>query len=295
MAIVIREKKIYCGDNFLEVDIYPRTEEQDIAAMRRRRKRENVTPPKVKVMNERRSKRNAMQLVMTNYYAGDYFITLTYDDAHLPDNSYKARREFDNLIRRANYRRKKRGESNIKYFVVDGNENERSHHHMIVPGDIDVNELIECWGKGFVNTRIIQPDADGRFDGLLKYLENQQDELDGQESIADMEHNASRQRYRHSQNLEKPQFTTNDSKFSKRKVEKLAKNPPTVQEIENLYPGWTPIANGFDASYNDLTGLWYLHFRLKRKYCISCNSENGAGIKIAKQTTAPSTEGKTRY
>ena len=56
-----REKKVDCG-RYREVDIIPRTDSAERAVRGKRRKRQRVSEPKQKDLNEKNSKRYLVQL-----------------------------------------------------------------------------------------------------------------------------------------------------------------------------------------------------------------------------------------
>ena len=97
---------------------------------------------------------------------------------------------------------------------------------------------------GFANADRLQPNEKG-LEALTKYL---------------MKDPQGKKRWKASKNLIKPYYEKNDHKYSKREVERAAKNPEDRQYWERKYPGYwftecRPV-------YNDLTG-WaiYLKFR----------------------------------
>ena len=72
MRTFVREKKIYCGRDFLEVDIYNYTAaEQEVAAHGRRSKKQVESTLKQVDWNDFNSRRRFLQLVNTNFTASD--------------------------------------------------------------------------------------------------------------------------------------------------------------------------------------------------------------------------------
>lgn len=87
------------------------------------------------------------------------FITLTYDDQHLPSNSCLNKDDVTNFLRKFIPHDKKR---TIKYFLVGeyGFEMDRPHYHIIFYNlnmdTFDIhNKLLKCWDKGNVDVRIL--------------------------------------------------------------------------------------------------------------------------------------------
>lgn len=114
MKSFIREKKIYCGENYLEVDIIPISKNQKMPRGRRSKKKK-VTAPKQKRLNDKRARRYFVQLVNTNFGKEDLHVTVTYSNDELPETIEDAEREAKNYIRRLDYRRKKEGLSPVNY------------------------------------------------------------------------------------------------------------------------------------------------------------------------------------
>lgn len=262
MKTLIREKKIFCGE-YMEVDIYQHTQYQ---RPKRRAKRENVSAPKQKNLNDKNAKRYIGQVLKLNFGEGDHHLVFTYNDRYLPDSEEGMEREITNLLRRVSHRRKKLGLPPLKYILVnettgkDGKIRARPHHHVIMNQGLTLEEIIDLWRKprrkgqekgdsiGIVKSSILQPDENG-FTGLAKYLTKSKS-------------NNSQKRWSGSQNLERPTYRTNDHKYSRRQVEKIVQN-----EIDNnlywkkKYPDWD--ITDCKPVYNDITG-WSIYLKLRR-------------------------------
>lgn len=159
-GIAYQTKTTKAGDQ-LEADIYPVFGNRQDAP---RTKRRNESRPAQKNLNNKRARRYLNNLVNANFGEGDLWCTFTYDDKHLPADPDEADRRFANFIRRVNRRRKKAGLENVKYicvteYVEDEGKKTRCHHHVIMSGDVDRDELEKVWGQGKRNhTRRIDPD-----------------------------------------------------------------------------------------------------------------------------------------
>ena len=90
MKSFVREKKIYCGDTYLEVDIYPYVKIQE-KGKRAKKKKESL--PKQKNLNDKNARRKFVQLVETNFGENDLAVHLTYSDETLPGNIEEAEKE----------------------------------------------------------------------------------------------------------------------------------------------------------------------------------------------------------
>lgn len=264
MKYFIREKKIYCGKEYLEVDIIPRVEDEK-APKGKRNKKKRISAPKQKRLNDKRARRYFVQLVNTNFGKGDLHVTATYSEDELPGTVEDAEREARNYIRRLDYRRKKEGLPPIKYILVTehstkkGSEKPtRVHHHIIMDGALDRDIVESLWSRrkkkgekerkriGFVNADRLQPNEYG-LEALSRYL---------------MKSPQGKKRWSSSQNLERPWTRPNDHKYSKRQVEKLVRNIEDREYWENQYKGyWLTEAK---AVHNDWTG-WSIYLKLRRQ------------------------------
>lgn len=187
MKNFIREKKIYCGDKYLEVDIIPKTKDKRMQRGKRSKKKQ-LSAPKQKRLNDKNATRYFVQLFNSNFDLGDLHITATYSKHELPDTLEDAGREVRNYIKRIDYRRKKEGLSPLKYILVtegrtekNGGKPVRIHHHIIINKGLDRDTVESLWcrrrrkgekeGKriGFVNADRLQPNEFG-LEAVARYL-----------------------------------------------------------------------------------------------------------------------------
>lgn len=261
MKNFIREKKIYCGEGYLEVDIIPRSEEKRTRG--KRSKKKQLSAPKQKRLNDKNATRYFIQLVNTNFGKGDYHVTVTYNNKELPKSLEIAEKEAKNYIRRIDYRYKKEGLPPLKYILVTECSTERNstkpiriHHHIIISGGLDRDLVESLWSRrkkkgekkakeiGFVNADKLQPNEYG-LEALCRYLSK-----DPQ----------GKKRWSSSHSLEKPWSRNNDSRYSRRKVEKVVKDDDK-NYWENQYPGYW--LTECKTVYNELTG-WSIYLKMRR-------------------------------
>ena len=69
MGAFVREKKIHCGKDHMEVDIYQITDNH--LRKKNRRKREKVTAPSQKNLNDKNARRYLRQLAKANFTSED--------------------------------------------------------------------------------------------------------------------------------------------------------------------------------------------------------------------------------
>ena len=103
----IREVRTVCGQNYMEVDLFPISEREK--ASTRRAKRSQVSSLVQQNLNGKHAKRYFVQLVNTNFNEHDLHVTLTYDDEHLPATLQQAEKDRDDFLRRLQYWGRKSG------------------------------------------------------------------------------------------------------------------------------------------------------------------------------------------
>lgn len=248
----VREKRIYLGE-YLEVEVYPITKEE--RQQPRRKKKEQESREAQKVLNDKNTRKYLRWKITTNFGKKDFYLSLSYSDEHLPRTIEEAERQLSNYIQRVNRLRKKKGLPNAKYIAftefLEGDRKIRVHHHIIIDGGLDRDVLEEKWGRGRANSKKLQPDPLRGYEELANYLCKQPRTKKG------------KKRWKQSKgNLVKPNIRINDSKYSGRKVQELARCPEDSQVFERIYRGYTFTA--CKASVNKLTDGVYLHIRMRK-------------------------------
>lgn len=242
-----RAKTIKAG-NVLEVEVFPiwNTRREAIRAKRHK------TRQAQKNLNDKNAKKKLIRKINANFTEEDLCITLTYKDS-VPDEE-QARRDIRNYIRRVREWRRKHGLSELKYVYViefggsDGRR-KRVHHHVIMSG-MDRNEAERLWnGKGWANTRRLQPDDYG-LEALARYITKEP-------------HGG--KRWCASRNLVEPKETTADTKISKRRVEKMAMDfegaPAAI--FGKLFPDY--VFNDCTVRHSEFVAGAYIYARLHRR------------------------------
>ena len=193
----------------IEVDIYPTF---NVRHDMPRTKRGRESRPAQKNLNDKRARRYLNQLASANFGKGDLWGTFTYRAGEEPESIDDAEKKFGNFIRRINRRRKRAGKENIKYIYVteweDGEKGVRCHHHAILSGDVDRDEIEQLWYHGDrTETKRLAPDPDTHIAGLVHYITKDP---------------KGKKRWKTSKGLKKPTITRSYSKFGKTKVRKMA-------------------------------------------------------------------------
>jgi len=305
MRTFVREKKIYCGADYLEVDIFNHTRAEDEKARSGQRSKKEVESTQKQVdWNDQNSRRRFLRILHTNFGAEDLHISLTYNERYLPPSLEDGEREAKNFLRRVGYLRKKKGLPPLKYMSIpactykkDGVTPARIHHHIIMNGGLDRDEIEDLWRKrrerkhpkgdkiGYANADRLQPEDNG-LAALAEYLAkqtggkkrwsssqglekpfvdpiNQNDPIPEPPPAPDKGGGA---KYTASANLKRPWSRKNDHRYSRKELNKIAADPPDPEYWEKRYPGYTLMGDGygFKAVHSDCRG-WALYIKLRRK------------------------------
>lgn len=272
----IREKRIYCGEEYLEVDIVPVTNMPEAG-----QEKKGKSSKAQKNLNDKRSKRRFVQIANTNFGADDLHISATYNEEHLPITLEEAERNVHNYLDRVKRRMKRVTGQDLKYMLVteytpEEGENAdpedkttravRIHHHIIINGGLSRDDLELMWSAtrinwkktqndpeyrknvdylGFVNCDRLQPNENG-IEGLVNYINKRKKGC---------------KKWSTSMNLKKPKEKKNDHKYSFRKLRELAKTPEDKEVWRKQYKGYEPTKIEFQ--YNDYTG-WSVYLKMRK-------------------------------
>ena len=269
----MREKVIHCGSDFIAPEIFPYSTTRQQTARGKRGKKQKISEPKQKNLNDKRAKRYFIQLANANFGKNDLAVHLSYAPEHLPGTYEEAHEIAVAYLRRIAYRREKLGLPALKYLLItqigrnkDGTH--RIHHHILMNGGLGRDEVEEMWWKvkgtksreavmyGWANADRLKPNKKG-ISQMAGYMV--------QDSLG-------KKHWTQSQNLEKPwSYNPNDNKYTRRQLEKIAKSPEDSEEYRNFwerqYRGWS----GKDwelveseRRYNEQTG-WAFYLTMRRK------------------------------
>lgn len=273
-----REKRIYCGAEYLEVDIVTVTNTPEAG-----KKKKGKSSQAQKNLNDKRSKRRFVQIANTNFGADDLHISATYNEAHLPMTLKEAEKNVHNYLDRIKRRMKRVTGQDLKYMLVteytpEEDEGQqltledkqtravRIHHHIIINGGLSRDDLELMWSStrinwkkagsdpayrkkvdylGFVNCDRLQPNENG-IEGLVNYINKRKKGC---------------KKWSTSMNLKKPKEKKNDHKYSFRKIRELAKTPEDKEFWRKQYKGYEPTK--IDFEYNAYTG-WNVYLKLRK-------------------------------
>lgn len=243
---VYATKTIKAGNQF-EIEIYPAFTRKECKELKLRKPNKSQ-----RNLNDRYARKRVERLINTNFKKGDLYITLSYDNEHLPNSIEEAQKNMKNFIRRINYKRAKEGLEKAKYIYVTEFSKEkkiRVHHHLIIDCGLS-GELVEnMWKHGRRNNiRKCDPDKDG-LTGLAKYL------------VKDPKGS---KRWCSSTNLKKPKESKSYHSFKASHVKKIVQRRASVKDlVENKYKNY--IYTSEEIKYNEVNGKFYIYVRMRSK------------------------------
>ena len=211
-----RVKTIRAG-KMLDCEIYP----VYTRAGARRAARATRSRAAQENLNHRNTKKHITRLINHNFTDADMWGTFGYDDAHLPPDMSRANKDRENFFKRLNRRRKKLGLSPMRYLYVtefcnDGKK-VRCHHHVIMSGDMDRDEVEKLWkGGAYPQTRRLRVKEDCALTGLASYL------------AKGKKHE---RKWGHSRNLNPYVVTVADHKLTRRMVERMVMDEAEIPRI----------------------------------------------------------------
>ena len=258
----IRKVTRHCGkygvsSPFIQVSYFPHNGNKKATG---RQRRYEVTQPKQKELNNRRAKRFLEALIYSNFGRGDLRIDLTYSAENMPADEKAAKKEIQNFIKRINYRRKKLGLGNARYIVVtEIGKNGKIHHHLIMDADMDRNMVEDAWGKGYANTRRLQPDKKTKLTELIRYLVK--------DFKSENNKTTNKRKWDSSLNLVRPWETINDEprQMSKKKIKLMQSLPEDCEQMKQLIerdnPGYELMS--VEKYLNEEMATWSFFCRMK--------------------------------
>lgn len=262
--VIYALKEITAGNQF-EIEIYPQFKSMDeVPAESRQIKKDNSRAQKN--LNNKNARKYVERLINQNFTNNDIWITLTYDDEHLPPDGDidAAIKNMQKFIRRVNYQRKKRGLPNTKYVYVteySAKATIRWHHHIVMDGAMDMETVEGCWKQSSRNEiRRLQEDENG-LSGMANYL------------VKEKERIKSEKRWNSSHGLQDPDIKVVHSKRPAAGgrykqissfVDGMVKDRNSIPEVlKQWYPNYD--FTDVNVYYNDFNCMFYIHARLRKR------------------------------
>jgi Ribonuclease HI len=245
-------RTIMAGD-MVEIDMYPVFLRKDMS----RAEKAKASREAQKNLNNKNRVKNLVRLINANFCKRDYIVHLTYEDGYLPTEE-RAKKDMQNFLAKVRRRRGKQGLPPLKYiyvteFVQEGAQTKkvRIHHHLIMSGGLDRDEVEGLWGKGRCRVDRCQPD-DFELTGFAKY-------------ISKMEQEKGRHSYCTSKNLDKPKVHKSVTKLSRRKFAEIIRmGDGRAELLERLYQGRFKYLDSTTYISREFGGF-YLYSRLRRR------------------------------
>lgn len=257
----VREQRHVCGDNYMEIDLYPISEREKGASLSA--KRRQASSRIQQNLNARNARRYFIQLLNANFTESDIHWTGTYDDAHLPDSIEQADHDLELFLRRVRSQSRKRGLPAPRFIAVtewreegDGLPAVRVHHHVVLSCGLSRDELERLWYRGKDKERLGITNAD-RLQFDRESLERLANYL--------TKYTNGKRRWRQSRGLEKPQRPRpNDGKYTRRQLERLVTSGAVFDSEfwRRKYQGWE--INDITPIQNDVTKEWSIYLKLRR-------------------------------
>lgn len=240
-----REQVYVCGE-YMDADIYPVFQKPGA-----RRKRCKPTSEIQAKLNQRNAEKKLTRLVHNNFTENDIALHLTYRNGEEPENEADALRVLGNFIKRLKRRYKKAGKE-LKYISCTeyGKKTGRVHHHLIINGGYDRDEIEKLWGRGYANSKRLQFEEDG-VTGLARYIAKDKHFF---------------KRWNQSRNLDIPEAAQYDGQLNTDDIAEIKEaidSKSAYQYFEERYPDFELV----EAVYtqNNINRGIYIHFEMRRR------------------------------
>lgn len=169
-------KKIVSAGPLVLEAVYPRCSAAD--SPKQRAGKRKLSSEAQQRMNRKYSWQKLELQLAANYLPGDLFVTLTYDNDHLPANRTQAERCFAYFLRKLRARRGKRSQPVVHWSTEHLHEHEshwedrRWHHHLCVNATgADFDMIRSCWPYGSnLSFKVIRIDRDNTYAQLAQYM-----------------------------------------------------------------------------------------------------------------------------
>lgn len=240
--------KTISAGNMFEVELYPIFNKKDFQEFKVKRKSKKAQ----KSLNDRNSRKQFIRLLNANFTKDDYIMHLTYSNENLPPSIEDAEKEVYKLIRKINYRRKKKKIQNAKYIYVteyDPQKKIRVHHHLIIEGGIDRKVMKDLWTNGIrIKVEELEPD-EYELSGLANYLSKDP---------------KGKKRWKSSKGLKQPRERKSYTSFSKKKIRNMIADDTNVSIYMNSnYKSKTYLDH--EIRYNKVNHMYYINVRMRKK------------------------------
>lgn len=169
-------KRVIVAGPLVVEAVYPAPHPRDGRTVRQGKKA--LSSQAQQMMNLKYAYQKLELLIAANFGERDLYATLTYDNAHLPENRREAKKKVSAFVKRLRKAREAQGQEfryiyntehkhRHKNFYMDG----RWHHHILINATGEDYDLIRrLWGQGNVEFRSIRVDKEKHFESLARYF-----------------------------------------------------------------------------------------------------------------------------
>lgn len=236
---------VYIAGDYLEGDIYPVFQQAG-----KRRRKCKPTSEIQRRLNQKNAEKKLTRILRLNFGEGDRSVTCTYRRGEEPETAEQAQRDAQNFIKRLKRIYAKAG-AELKYvYATECGKNGNWHHHVVLSGGVDRDEIEKAWGKGYANSRRLQMEEDG-LAGLGRYIVKERRFF---------------KRWSASRNLMKPEPAVFDGELTMRDVNEAAEaieNKTARAWFEERYPDFELIEATYER--NGINRGVYIHFEMRRR------------------------------
>lgn len=200
-----------------EVECYPMYD----YPYRRALQKTKATPEAMRTVNNRNARKRFERLAECNFLPGvDLALTMTYEGS-APEDMDTCSRELRNYLSRVNRARKKAGLEKAKCIaVIETGKKGRLHHHLLISGGLDRDQMERLWHRGYANCDRIQA-GKGGLTALARYMTKG----------FDNKRETGRHRYFYTRNLKQPVVTESKTRISRRQAERIREDADLQGEV----------------------------------------------------------------
>lgn len=247
---------VYVTGDYMDGAIYPVFQPAG-----KRRKKCHPTKAIQARLNQRNAEKKLTRLVHNNFGEEDLALHLTYREGEEPETAEEANKRLRNFLRRLKYRYQKAG-MELKYITCTerGKKTKRLHHHLIISGGLDRDEIEKLWGCGWANSKRLQFGEKGVTE-LARYMTKSEE---------------SYKRWNQSRNLVIPEPAQFDGQLSRDEMKVIAEaveEGTAWQWLEERYPDFVLVeARVYRNGINQ--GI-YIEFDMRKKRGAVVSSMDG--------------------
>lgn len=171
-----KTKKIIVAGPLVLETIYPRGSAHDTPRQRAGKRR--LSSEAQQRMNRKYSYQKLELQLAANYLPGDLWVTVTYDDAHLPASRAKADACFKYFLKKLRQARGRKAQPVVHWCTEHKHEHDdplqhrRWHHHFLVNSTgADYEMIRRCWIYGCnIDFDVLRIDKDRSYEALARYM-----------------------------------------------------------------------------------------------------------------------------